>query len=251
MKKHIGLIIAVILVIISSTFLTGTGKYAGSIAGIFTGIFTSIIIKGITTKKYKSSIIAAFLVAFTGMVLLFFITGYGYLGLVTVHDYFAIEHKLDLQLQGSHRIDTTGIRKYVGVKRNVPFTYFLQINGVKSIKPEYSIESANSSILKDYGLELSDELLADIASSDESWYILLSIGRELKEVKYRYLGYYSDGITSEAIVTFSEEYQDDVVYVYLVNKQLYFWEEDYYVMNGDEKVFLGNNIRLINETIPK
>ena len=159
----------------------------------------------------------------------------------------AKEHTLDLQLHGSYSIDTSGIREYACVKENAPFTYFFQIDSGNSISNSHRRDS----ILKDYRVELPDELKADIASSDKSSYVLLSIGRELKEVKYKFLKRYSDGITSEALITFCEEYNGDVVYVYFMNKQLYFMGEYYYIMSGDEKVFLGDNMRVVNECNPK
>jgi len=41
----------------------------------------------------------------------------------------------------------------------------------------------------------------------------------LKEVKYKYLGYFSDGVTSKAKITFCEDYQDNVVYAYFMKKR--------------------------------
>ena len=187
------------------------------------------MLKRITLNKYIGLFIVAIVVVITGIILSRYI-------------YMTKEHIFDLQLHGSYSIDTSGIREYVGVKENVPFTYFLQINSGNSISKSHSRDS----ILKDYRLELPDRLIDDIVSSDKGWYVLLSIGRELKEVKYKFLSRYSDGITSEAFITFCEEYKGDMMYVYFMNKQLYFMGEYYYIMNDDEKIFLGNDIRLIN-----
>ena len=178
-------------------------------------------------KKYLRLVLAFIVVVTTGIILLRYI-------------YVARERTLDLRLHGSYTIDTSGIREYVHVSENVPFTYFLQLA---------SGSSNRNNILKDHKIELPDELLADIASSDESRYVLLSIGRDLKEVKYKFMKRYWDGITSVAMVTFCEEYQDGTVYVYFMEKNLYFFGEYYYMMNGDERVYLGNNIRLVNEII--
>ena len=167
-------------------------------------------------------------------------------GIILVHTiYMAKEHTLDLQLLGSYSIDTNNIRMYTGVKENASFTYFLKID------PGSLTLSGITSYFKDNKLDVSDDLPDIIISSNENRYVLLSIGRELKEVKYKYLKRYSDGEASIAQVTFGEEYQGEVIYVYIMNKQLFFMGEDYYIMDGDEEVFLGNNIRLINEAISK
>ena len=100
-------------------------------------------------------------------------------------------------------------------KENESFTYFLQLGTGNEKMDVYRRNHA----LKEYGVELPDELLGAIAASDEYSYIVLSFGSELKEVKYKYLGYFSDGVTSKAKITFCEDYQDNVVYAYFMKKR--------------------------------
>jgi len=239
-KKFIGLIVTVITIIISIIVLKGTGRYIGSVVGIIVGAITSILLYGFAAQKYKGTIIAAILVAVTGAVLLFFIVTTGYFFLIDLHDFFTIEHSLDLQPHGSYTIDTSGIKKYMETKENESFTYFLQLGTGDEKMDVYRRNHA----LKEYGVELPDELLGDIAASDEYSYIVLSFGSELKEVKYKYLGYFSDGVTSKAKITFCEDYQDNVVYAYFMKKRVYFWEAAFYAMEGSEKVFLDESLLL-------
>jgi len=79
-------------------------------------------------------------------------------------------------------------------------------------------------------------LLSYIASHDEKNYVLLSFGRELKEIKYKFLKKFDDGVTAKAEITFFEEYQDDIMYVYFMEKSVCFWSCNYYIMKGSKRV---------------
>ncbi len=154
-----------------------------------------------------------------------------------VHDFFSKEHTLDLQLYGNYKIDTSGIkdyerkiRKYAEITEDVPFVYFIQLPLEDSIM---------DAALEDLSLNLPDELSEDITSSNENEYVLFSFGRELKEIKYKTTSYYNH---IKAEITFCEEHQDDTVYVYFMEDNIFFWETSYYVMEGAKKVHLGDNL---------
>jgi len=240
MKNHIGLIASIILITLSIIIFKGTGRYIGSFVGIFIGILISTILHGVATQNYKSSIITTILIAFSGALVLFFFVTIGYLFLVEIHDYFAIEHSLDLQLHGSYTIDTSEIKKITETKENASFAYVLQLRtGNKTSDIHY-----RNDILKSYGLDLPDELLDVIAASAENSYVILAFGRELEEVKYKFLGYFSDGVTAKAKVIFHEKYLDNIVYAYFIKKHVYFWDASFYEVHGKENVLLERNLLL-------
>ncbi|MCL1858450.1 MAG: hypothetical protein FWF92_04380 [Oscillospiraceae bacterium] len=241
MKKFIGLIMAVITIIFSIVIFKGTVRYLGTFIGLIIGTITSIIIYGINNKKYISSIIIVFLIIVINFIILF-IPQVSFI-LDDVHDYFAIENTLNLQLHESYSINTSVIKEYIHIKENSSLTYFFRFR-----ISDYRIMDTN---MDEYKLELPDELLNDIASSGDINHVILSLGRELKEIKYKFLGKFSDGVTSKAKITFCEEYKEDIIYAYFINKNIYFWEAEYYIMENDAKVFLGNDIRYINAKIPK
>ena len=151
------------------------------------------------------------------------------------------EHTLDLSLHGRYSIDSDGIRGYLRVRDHVPLTYFLIIRPGSDSGRTHS----RNSVLESHRLKLPDELLADIVSSEESQYVLLSIGRELKEVKYRFTEKHRDGISIASMITFCEEYQNDTIYAYNVNERVRFAGEKYYIMNNDARVLIGNRYELI------
>lgn len=147
---------------------------------------------------------------------------------------WAKEYTLDLKFHKSYEVDVEGIKEYERVKRkygaideNVPFTYFLQLPLDEPI-----IKAA----LKDLSLSFPDEILE---SSIKNKYVLLSFGRPLKDIKYKTTSYYNH---IKAAITFCEEYKDDIVYVYYMEEEVFFWTADYYVMEGSQKKFLGHDL---------
>jgi len=102
-----------------------------------------------------------------------------------------------------------------------------------------------SGMLKKYGLEFFYEICTD-STFDEGSIIMFSFGRELKEIKYKYMGFYNDGVTARAEISFCDEYIDDVVYIYYAREinDLYFMEREFYVMKNDGRIDL-ENARLI------
>lgn len=243
MKKFIGLIIATVLIILSIVILNGIGIYFGSFVGVLIGLVTTIVINGISTKRYLMAVIGSVTVAIMGIIVLIFFATIGYFVLVDIYDRFATEHTLDLHLHGSYAVDTSGIREYANVKEDVPFTYFVQLVAGNNC---WSSHNRNS-FLEMYGFELPDELMNDIAFSDDNIYLLISFGRKLREVKYKYMGTFSDGVNSRAKVTFYMDHHGDMIYVYFIDKNVYFWGTSFYVINGNETIFLGDDIRHINE----
>lgn len=157
-------------------------------------------------------------------------------------DLFTKEETIDIKEHGRYIIDTNGLREfeinrtqgYKYLEKNEPFTYFLQLPLDKDILDTVS---------RDLQLELPNELLDYIYSSEVNYeYMLLSIGRELKEIKYKYLSYFSDGVNAKAEITFEEQPQNNLLYVYFIDKNVYFWRKSYYVMDEEKRVFFGNNL---------
>ena len=152
-------------------------------------------------------------------------------------EFWTEEHTLELQLQGSYEVDTSGIREYERIKKrygeideDAEFIYFIQLPLRDSIMND---------ALEEVGLNFPEELLEYIAFSGENGYLLFSFGRELKEIKYKNTFYY-DRI--KAKITFCEEYQEDKMHVYFMKEDVFFGEAAYYVMKGSKRVFFGNNM---------
>ena len=158
--------------------------------------------------------------------------------LIEIHDFFAIEHKLDLYPQGNFAIESN--------------TKLINENIEKHYKPIHLYQLRTGNDISDYksrsyslsgsGIELPDDLSTYASSNNEISYIILSLGREINEIKYKYLGYFSDRSTSKAIITFCEEYHDNIVFVYYMKEYIYFWEGTYYVLEGNNRVVIRENI---------
>jgi len=243
MMKFIGLFLAIILIIFSFVFFHGVCKYFGSLAGMIIGVITTIIIHGVCTKQYKIAVIGSLSVTIIGSVILFLLATYGFFFLVNIHDRFTLDHTLDFQLHGSYSVDLDGTKEYTNVREGAQFAYFIQLGAGNS---PMEIHSRNSA-LDDYGLELPEELLNDAIAFDENSSLLISFGRELREIRYKHMGFFSDGVTSKAKIIFCEEYQDGIIHVYFIKTRVYFWEREFYVIDGDEINFMGEDIRFINE----
>ena len=140
----------------------------------------------------------------------------------------AKEHTIDLQLHGSYTVDTNRIKESERIKENTPFTFFIQ-TGINS--------NTKERLLNMYDLELPKELLADIYLYNKNGYIILTFGREVKEVTYKFLN--KTGISANAKVTFCEEYQENTMFAYFIAEEVSFHEEIFYIMKDSKKVYWG------------
>ena len=156
-----------------------------------------------------------------------------------LRDPFIRPNTVELDLYGSYAVDTSGLREYdrkwsgnyAYKELNEPFTYFLQLPLDKNI-----IDAS----FRDLQFELPDELLDYVYSSETNHeFMLISIGRKLEEIEYKY---FNDGVNSEAKIIFEEQHQDDMAYVYFIDKNVFFWTSDYYVMDGSQQKFLGHDL---------
>lgn len=143
---------------------------------------------------------------------------------------------LNLQQYGSYTVDTDGIRELLRIKENTQFTYFIQIRDFNNIKEYFQ---------KEFHLEIPE---LDLENDDS--YAVISFGRELKEIKYKYMQKpYNDGTVAKAEVTFDEEYHDKTMYVYIMNK-IVIGKANYYIMSGSNRIFWTDQVGLLNERKP-
>ena len=147
---------------------------------------------------------------------------------------------VNFQLHKSYIVDTNGIKENFQIVESTPFTFFIQIRNFDNLK-EY--------FLKEFHLEIPD---IDFDYDDS--YMAISIGREIKELSYNgYLkGLNTPNTFAKAEITFAEEYYENIMYVYSMEK-IFFTSSlvndatKFYVIQGSKKLFLGNTIFDINE----
>lgn len=198
-------------------------------------------------KKYVIGIASAIVIAIVIVIIMVIIVNVFInllLGVDTfgLCDFFAKEYTLDLNLYDSYAVDTSGLREYDRKRSgnyeykelNEPFTYFLQLPLDKDILDTSS---------RDLQFALPDELLDYVYSSETKHeFMLISIGRKLERIDYKYLCYFNDGVNAKAKITFEEQHQNDMAYVYFIDKNVFFWSADYYVMDDSQQKFLGENL---------
>ena len=148
--------------------------------------------------------------------------------------------EVNFQLVGSYMVDTSVIREYFMINEGAPFTFFEQGRAFA----DYA-----QFALREYELDLSEiEFNAD---DHQDKYIVVTIGREILEMQYESIG---EGWTIvRAEVTFAEEYNAGIVYVYVmdqiqffssvVGNSMYF---SFYIMSGTERILEGECIDTLN-----
>jgi hypothetical protein len=156
---------------------------------------------------------------------------------------------INFQLHGSYAVDTSGIRKRMMVADGTPFTFFIQIRNFDNLE-EY--------FLKEYKLEIPY-----IEFNYENSYMAVTFGREIEELAYS--GYLGEPFTPNTFpkkveLTFAEEYTDQIMYVYEMDKLMInlislngVHADDQckiFLMKEDEKVFWGNSTSDINKKAP-
>lgn len=154
---------------------------------------------------------------------------------------WAKQYVVNLQLYGTYEVDTSKLREYENVKENTPFTYFVadSRDGVVAKQINFGLQDM---------VRIPDDLISRLKSESKNVDIIFAFGRKLKEVKCSTHGYYLPEDSLEITkVTFFEEYQDDIMYVYLAHadkKLSVSLHETYYIMEGTKKVRLES----LNET---
>lgn len=212
MKKYIGLIVGMVIIVISFMFLKDLAKIVCTFIGIIVGLMITFIARGIEKHKYARAVLYAMLVAFIGGSFLFFV--------ITSE----LGQKLDFQFCGSYAVDCSEVKNYVNEEEGVPFEYLLQLEPWDSIR--------RNDILNENHLVITNELLVDINNNVKDKCVLISLGREIENIRC----FPTEGILG-AGVTFSEEYQDNMVYVYFEEPQFFYIR---YFRIGDEKIAAAN-----------
>jgi hypothetical protein len=212
MKKYIGLIVGMAIIVISFMFLKDLAKIVCTFIGIIVGLMITFIARGIEKHQYARAVLYAMLVAFIGGSFLFF---------VITSD---LGQKLDFQFWGSYAVDFSEVKNYVNEEEGVPFAYLLQLETWGSI--------ISNDTLNENHLVLTDEIFDDINNNVQDKCVLVSLGREIENIRY----FPPEGKLG-AGVTFSEEYQDNMVYIYFEEPQFF---DIRYFRIGDEKISAAN-----------
>ena len=155
---------------------------------------------------------------------------------------------IDFQLYDTYKVDASALRERLHVVEGTPFTYFIQI---------YSLDSwKQMSEFQDIHFDFSQ---VDFGPDDfQDKYFVASFGREVVEIQklrmaYDYLDLDEDeNTTIEAAVTFGEEYYDQTMFLYVMDRihLLEGMANECYIMDGSEKVFKAYDILDFNEHIP-
>jgi hypothetical protein len=146
---------------------------------------------------------------------------------------------LDLELYGIFEVDTSGLRNEIGIVEGTPFTYFYQPHSLDSWKRHGNYGERNFDFSE---LNFDENYFQDR-------YLAISFGREIAEI--RRVGGLIYGAMLVA-VTFAEEYQGDVMFLYLMDEipfRIHMGHE-YFIMDGTERIFIGHSERALNEYIP-
>jgi len=119
-----------------------------------------------------------------------------------------MEGEINFQLLESHVVDTSGIRERFDILDWLDFTFFEQADTFADFVQRAYAE---------YNLDLSDITFNDDDYPDK--YIVITIGRELSEIRYRFLGeqQQTTGV-ARANVTFLEENIEGVLYIYVMDR---------------------------------
>jgi len=145
--------------------------------------------------------------------------------------------KVDFQLLANTEVDTSHIRSLVGMTENIYFTYFGQRGA----------EDLSSTLDRVYSLNIST-FIPNFADYQNRFF-LITIGRELVEMKYEWLPYREPRFE----MTFAEEYNANVLYLYAMDR-IPMSDADMggshrfllYIMQGTERVFMGHDLAALN-----
>ena len=149
---------------------------------------------------------------------------------------------INLQLYESYTVNASGVREYFTLLEDVPLIGFFQIRNSEDL---YELAET-------LDLELPDGFDFD---NYQDKYLAITFGRQLVEIQYecRENYYGRDSIFAE--ITFTEEHYDQTMYFYITDK-ISLWPADlggyntFYVMNGSEKVYIGDVLMNFNKQSP-
>ncbi|MCL2049207.1 MAG: hypothetical protein FWG87_10835 [Defluviitaleaceae bacterium] len=143
---------------------------------------------------------------------------------------------IDIQLYGKYEVDTSGLRKANRIAEGTSFTHFFQRRSIRGWRASES-----------YGMPNFHFPFFDSEPEEFRYkYFAVSFGREIAEIR-RVGKIHHDEF--EVAVTFAEEYQGDVMFLYLMD-EIPIWFEmarEYYIMNGSKRVYIGDTSYDLNE----
>ena len=158
---------------------------------------------------------------------------------------------VSFELIESYSVDTSGIRKRFRIVDGTLFTYFIQFSDLKQMKTR---------LPRDFDVELSDFKFDSTDYEDK--FLAVTFGRKIVDFQYEYpdLGdqappdYAKKAYMARAYMTFSEEYQEQSMYLYVMDKISFVYIDsdvnELYVMNGSERIYLGESMLNINQRYP-
>jgi hypothetical protein len=143
---------------------------------------------------------------------------------------------IDLQLYERYDVDTSGLRNDLRIVEGTPFTYFLQMRRIDHWKRDERFGEANF-YFPGFDYE---------ANYFQGNYLVISFGREIVEIRRTGLIHYGE---FPVTVTFAEEYQGDVMFLYLMDEVPFRLgtAHQFYIMDGAERVFLEMGMHSLNE----
>ena len=148
---------------------------------------------------------------------------------------------IDFQLHSKREVDTSGMRGRFRIVEGTPFTWFVQIG---SLPAWNGLLNSFTDVRIEY-----DEF--DFNFEDYPAYnLVVTFGRELLEM--RNIGFNPQGYNIKVAITFAEEYQGDIMFLYLMDNIPISLASasEYYILRDSETVFIGNSKRVLNEHIP-
>jgi hypothetical protein len=153
---------------------------------------------------------------------------------------------INFQLYGNYAVDASGVRDFYSLIEGAPLIGFFQIDDANELREWKEV----------LGLTLPNDFVFNFDEHQDRW-LLITFGRELVEMRYGYRKspYYEEVPFTEII--FDERLHDQTMFVYTMEK-IQLWPSDlagygynsFYVMNGVEKVFVGNTVKDFNKQSP-
>ena len=154
---------------------------------------------------------------------------------------FEKSDKMNIQLIGSQMVNTNDIRSWLDRRmvEDILFTFFFQFPGVEILQGE-----------KEFNIDLSN---FDFNPSDyQDKYFVITVGRELVEIRYKYPGPSRGSFEPKAFIVFAEEYNANILYLYATDQIPIFRSDlggrfnSFYIMHGEERIFYGHDIFQVN-----
>jgi len=154
-----------------------------------------------------------------------------------------MEGVAEFKFLGNYAVDTNDIRERLDIFIKGNFVFFEQAD---------TFEDFVQLAYVDYNLDLSNIAFNDADYQDK--FIVITIGRELEEIRYRFLDIYPQaGGIARANVTFAEEYHEGILYIYAMDKiplgnAILGGSEvfSFFVMRGQGKILEGDSISTLN-----